>query len=198
MTLPFVCNSGSEVRRALLPCSARLGRLGLPIALSSLNQAELLLSRVRARAAGMALSSDSEKEATDIGTDGAGADGLRAEEPKSTSAAVIAVNFHGKSDFSSHDPEFVRMLLASGATTAFLRPYVMFKQSKASSKAAHIEGERLYFLVVSCPEVPLGLHERLVAEANRIHLCKDGEIGFMHKTPLATSILLHQLPTLCG
>ena len=174
MTLPFVCNSGSEVHRAFAPCPERLGRLGLPIALSSLNQAELLLSRVRARAAGMARSSNSEKEAAELGTDGAGADGLGAKEPKSTSAAVLAVNFHGKSEFSSQAPELVRRLLASGATTAFLRPYVVFNQSGVSSTAAHIEAKRLYFLVVSCSEVPLGLQKRLVAEANQIHLCKDG------------------------
>ncbi len=44
MTLLFVCNSGSEVLRAFVPCPECLGRLGLPIASSSLNQAELLFS----------------------------------------------------------------------------------------------------------------------------------------------------------
>ncbi len=60
---------------------------------------------------------------------------------------------------------------------------MQLQQTGTSSNAAHIEGQRLYFLVVSCSEVPRGLHEQLVVEANRTHFCKNGEIGFMHKTP---------------
>ncbi len=48
---------------------------------------------------------------------------------------------------------------------------------------ARVEGGRLYFLVMSLPEVPGCLQERLLEEANRIHVCKDGQIGFMHRTP---------------
>ncbi len=99
MTFPSVCNSGSEVGRVSLPGSPRLGRLGLPIASSSLNQAAVLLFRVRARAGGMARSGNSEQEAAEPGIDGAGADGLRAQETESMSVAVLAVNFHGNSNF---------------------------------------------------------------------------------------------------
>ena len=92
--LSFVCEFGSDVDGALVRCSKRLGRPGLPTALSSVNQAELLCSSVRARAVAMEVSSGSEM--TDVRTDAAGAEGPRAEELEPTSAVVLVVNFHSK------------------------------------------------------------------------------------------------------
>ena len=180
----FVREFGSGVDGVLVRCSKRLGRPGLPTALSFVNQAELSFSSVRARAVAMEVTSSS--EITDVRTDTAGAEGSRAEDLEPTSAVVLAVNFHSGHFEIGDMPDFVKRLLTEGGRTEFLRPYVPIRVGKAPPRGAslaQVEGRRLYFLVMSLPEVPNCLQGRLLEETNRIYVSRSGQIGFMCRTP---------------
>ncbi len=112
---PAQRGDGTRVR-----CPKRLEPPGLPTALSSVNQAELSFSSVRARAVAMEVTSSS--EITDVRTDTAGAEGSRAEDLEPASAVVLAVDFHSGHFQIGDMSDFVKMLLTEGGRTEFLRP----------------------------------------------------------------------------
>ena len=169
---------------ALVRCSKRFGRPGLPTALNSVNQAELLCSSVRARA--VAMESGSGSRMTDVGADAASAEGPRGEDLEPSSTVVLAVNFHSENFEVGDAPEFVKRLVTEGGRTELLRPFVFFERGKAAptgATAAHMERGHLYIFVMLLPGVFGCLRERRLEKANKFHVCEHGQIGFMCTTP---------------